>query len=117
MRDLQVVLDWEVLAAHHPVSLEPFAAELLGCPLGSVGPFHCDAVVVDVFRSVVERIARDRHEHCLLWVEYTSGGFHSKASGVGSLERVADAMTTGVYDLKIIKLFHRSNLHLQITFT
>ena len=54
---LAVVLDGEVLAAHHPVALEPLAAELLGCPLGSVGPFHSDAVVVDVFGGVVERVA------------------------------------------------------------
>ena len=54
---LEVVFDWQVLAAHHPVTLEPLAAELLGCPIRSVRPFHGDAVVVHVFGGVVERVA------------------------------------------------------------
>ena len=54
---LEVEFYWQVLTADHPIALEPLAAELLGCPFGSVGPFHSDTVVVDVLRSVVERIA------------------------------------------------------------
>ena len=34
----EVVLDREVLAAHHSVPLEPLAAELLGGSVGGVGP-------------------------------------------------------------------------------
>ena len=33
---LEIIFDRQVLAAHHPVTLEPFAAELLGCEVSAV---------------------------------------------------------------------------------
>ena len=48
---LRVVLDGEVLAADHAVSLEPLAAELLGGAVGGVGPLDRDAVVVRVLKQ------------------------------------------------------------------
>ncbi|KAF1762494.1 hypothetical protein GCK72_010756 [Caenorhabditis remanei] len=47
---LWIVLDWQVLATNHTVSLEPFTTELLGSTIWSVGPFDSDTVVVGVLK-------------------------------------------------------------------
>ena len=56
---LGVVLNGEILAADHAVTLEPFAAELLGGTVGGVRPLDRHAVVVRVLGSELERVARD----------------------------------------------------------
>ena len=94
-----VVLDGQVLAAHHPVSLEPLAAELLGGTLWRVGPLDGDAVVVGVLLRGVERVARDGHQHGLLRVEHSTRRVHSQAARVGRLDRPSDAVAPSVEDL------------------
>ena len=96
---LHVVLDWQVLAAHHPVTLEPLAAELLGCSLRCVGPFDSDTVVVGRFRSRIEGVTRDGDVDGLLRVEHTIGRVHVQTARVGRLEGEADTMPTRVDDL------------------
>ena len=96
---LHVVLDWKVLAAHHTVTLEPLAAELLGCSFRGVGPFDGDTVVVGRFRSRIEGVARDGDVDGLLRVEHTVGRVHVQTARVGRLEGEADTMPTRVDDL------------------
>ena len=69
-----VVLAGDVLAADHPVSLEPLAAELLGGSLGGVRPLDGDAVVVGVLRLVAEGVAGDGDHGGLLGVQQAAGG-------------------------------------------
>ena len=94
-----VVLDGQVLSAHHPVTLEPFTAELLGSALWSVGPFDSDTVVVGRFRSRIEGVTRDGDIDGLLRVEHTIGRVHVQTARVGRLEGEADAVPIGVDDL------------------
>jgi len=95
-----VVLDGKVLAAHHAISLEPLAAELLGGSLGRVGPLDGDAVVVGVLGGDVEGVTGDGHQHSFLGVEHSTGRVHSQASRVGRLDCPADASSARVDDLK-----------------
>ena len=94
-----VVLDGQVLAAHHAISLEPLAAELLGGSLRRVGPLDGDAVVVGVLGGDVEGVTRDGHQHGFLGVEHSTRRIHSQAARVGRLDRPADASSTRVDDL------------------
>ena len=95
-----VVFDWQVLAAHHPVSLEPFAAELLGCSLRGVGPFHGDTVVVHRFSAGVEGVAGDGNVDGFLRVEHSIWRVHVQALWIGRLEGEANAVSSGVDDLE-----------------
>ena len=92
-----VVLDGQVLAAHHPVTLEPLASELLGCSLRCVGPFHGHTVVVGRVRSWV---AGDGDVDAFLRVEHSVRRIHVQAGRVGRLEGEADALSSGVGDLQ-----------------
>uniref|UniRef100_A0A914KZ26 Uncharacterized protein n=1 Tax=Meloidogyne incognita TaxID=6306 RepID=A0A914KZ26_MELIC len=96
---LHVVLDWKVLAAHHTVTLEPLAAELLGCSFRCVGPFDGDTIVVGRFRSRIEGVTRDGDVDGLLRVENTVGRVHVQTARVGRLEGETDTMPTRVDDL------------------
>ena len=96
---LHVVLDWQILAAHHPVTLEPLAAELLGSALRCVGSFDSDTIVVGRFRSRIEGVTRDGDIDGLLRVEHTIGRVHVQTARVGRLEGEADAVPIGVDDL------------------
>ena len=97
---LGIVLDGEVLAAHHAIALEPLAAELLGGPFRRVRPFDGDAVVAGVFGGKVERIARDGPQYVFLRVEHSARRVHSQALRVRGLDRPADATRTRVDDLE-----------------
>ena len=95
-----VVLDGQILAAHHAISLEPLAAELLGGSLRRVGPLDGDAVVVGVLGGDVEGVTGDGHQHGFFGVEHSTRRVHSQASRIGRLDRPADASSTRVDDLK-----------------
>jgi len=108
-----VVLDRQILAAHHPIALEPFAAELLGCSLRCVGPFHGHTVVVGVLGARVERVAGDGDVDAFLRVEHSVWRVHVEALRIGRLEGEADAVSTGVEDLdeKVGKLVIQDKQH------
>ena len=101
-----VVLDGQVLAAHHAISLEPLAAELLGGSLRRVGPLDGDAVVVGVLGGDVEGVTGDGHQHGFLGVEHSTRRVHSQASSVGRLDCPADATSTRVDDLKLVEVIN-----------
>ena len=98
-RSSHVVLDRQVLAAHHPVALEPLAAELLGGALRGVGPLDGDAVVVGGLGRRVDGVAGDGDVDALLRVQHTVRRVHVQALPVGGLEGEADAVAAGVEDL------------------
>ena len=52
--DLRVALDWEGLAAHHAVALEPLAAKLLSGAVRGAGRLDGDAVVIRVLGDDIE---------------------------------------------------------------
>ena len=99
---LEVVLERQVLAAHHPISLEPLAAELLGGSIGRVGPLDGDAVVVDALGRGVDGVAGDGHQHGLVRVEHSTRRIDSQALRVGGLDGPADATSSGIPDLDVV---------------
>ena len=101
---LRIVLDGEVLAAHHAIALEPLAAELLRGTVRRVRPLDGDAVVRRVLRGEVERVARDGHQHVLLRVEHSARRIHTQALRVGRLDSPADATRTRVDYLNFSEL-------------
>lgn len=101
-RSSHVVLDRQVLAAHHPVALEPLAAELLGGALRGVGPLDGDAVVVGGLGRRVDGVAGDGDVDALLRVQHTVRRVHVQALPVGGLEGEADAVAAGVEDLGMV---------------
>ena len=98
-----VVLDRQVLAAHHPVALEPLAAELLGGALRGVGPLDGHAVVVGGLGRRVDGVAGDGDVDALLRVQHTVRRVHVQALSVGGLEGEADAVAAGVEDLGMVR--------------
>jgi hypothetical protein len=102
MDRLGVVLDREVLAAHHAVTLEPLAAELLGGAVRGVGPLDGDAVVVGVLGGDVERVAADGEQRRLLGVEHAGRRVDVQTAHVGRLDGVADAATAVVDHLDVV---------------
>ena len=92
----RVVLDRQVLSAHHSVSLEPLAAELLGGSIGGVGPLDGHTVVVGVLSSELEGVAGDGDQDGLLGVQDSAGRVHSKTLHVGGLEGPSNAASSGV---------------------
>ena len=102
-RDLRIVFDREVLAAHHAITLEPLATELLRGTIRRVGPLDRDAVVVRVFGANVERVARDGQERGFLRVENSTRRIHSKAARIRGLDGPADTTSARVEHLKKMK--------------
>ena len=92
----RVVLDGQVLSAHHSVSLEPLAAELLGGSIGGVGPLDGHTVVVSVLGSKLEGVTGDSDQNSLLGVQDSAGRVHSKTLHVGGLEGPSNAASSGV---------------------
>lgn len=101
---LHVVLDGQVLAAHHHVSLEPFAAELLGGAIGCVGPFDGDAIVDGALGGEVDLLAGDSHQDGLVGIEHSIRRIHSQARRIRRLDGPADATSSRVVDLNTDKL-------------
>ena len=97
----------DVLASDHSVSLEPFAAELLGGALRSVRPLDGDAVVVGVLRLVVERVAADGDHGRLLRVETAGGRLEGETLGVGRLESESDPAGSEVGDADVVDVLFR----------
>lgn len=91
---LGVVLDGEVLAAHHTVVLEAHATELLSSAVRLIHPLDGDRIVLDVLRAELEGVAGERREDGILRVEHAARWVH--ALHVGGLEGPSDATTTSV---------------------
>ena len=96
---LGIVLDRQILAAHHAIALEPLATELLGGSLRRVGPLDGDAIVLRVLGAEVEGVAGDSHQHGLFRIEHSTRRIHSQTLRVRSLDGPSNATTARIDDL------------------